>query len=234
MAVLVTKHAPDFVAPAVMADGSIKENFSLSSLRGKYHELIFWPLAFFFVCFSVFFMNVRRANDAQTRSVYAGGTSRLNDSGRHGSSFDDNSHGGFAPRMVATAAFTCAAIASSSTPLRGPYSRDCTARTAACTSRSMPNDASHSQRPRSKQRPPNAANNSTNNGCCACGGATFFCADAFISTTRGRAERHHSASVASHSTANIKLPHCQRWALPTPDKTSAGVAVDLFVEVCAI
>src|SRR3569832_277418 len=49
-----------------------------------------------------------------------------------------------------------------------------------------------------------------------------------------RAVRHHSASVASHSTANIKLPHCQRWALPSPDDASAGVAVDLFVEVCAI
>src|SRR3569832_2448246 len=188
------------------------------------------PPDFFFV----FFLDVRRSNDAQTRSVYAGGTSRLNDSGRHGSSFDDNSHGGFAPRMVATAAFTCAAIASSSTPLRGPYSRDCTARTAACTSRSMPCVASHSRRPRSRLRPPNAASNGAGGGGGAGGGATGFCADAFISTTRGRAERHHSASVASHSTANIKLPHCQRWALPSPDDASAGVAVDLFVEVCAI
>lgn len=50
MAVLVTKPAPDFVAPAVMPDGSIKENFSLSSLRGKYVVLFFWPLDFTFVC----------------------------------------------------------------------------------------------------------------------------------------------------------------------------------------
>src|SRR3569832_2467219 len=50
MAVLVTKPAPDFVAPAVMADGSIKENFSLSRLRGKYLVLFFWPLDFTFVC----------------------------------------------------------------------------------------------------------------------------------------------------------------------------------------
>src|SRR3569833_1838187 len=50
MAVLVTKPAPDFVAPAVMADGCIKENFSLSSLRGKYLVLFFWPLDFTFVC----------------------------------------------------------------------------------------------------------------------------------------------------------------------------------------
>src|SRR3569832_29730 len=47
-AVLVTKPAPDFVAPAVMADGSIKENFSLSSLRCKYLVLFFWPLDFTF------------------------------------------------------------------------------------------------------------------------------------------------------------------------------------------
>src|SRR3569832_1180892 len=60
----------------------------------------------------VFFLNVHRSNDTQTRSVYAGGTSRLNDTKHHRTSFDDNSHGGFAPRMVATAAFTCAAFVS--------------------------------------------------------------------------------------------------------------------------
>lgn len=50
MTVLVTKPAPDFVAPAVLADGSVKDNFSLSSLRGKYVVLFFWPLDFTFVC----------------------------------------------------------------------------------------------------------------------------------------------------------------------------------------
>ena len=50
MSVLVTKPAPDFVAPAVLADGSVKDNFSLSSLRGKYVVLFFWPLDFTFVC----------------------------------------------------------------------------------------------------------------------------------------------------------------------------------------
>ena len=50
MAVLVTKQAPDFVAPAVMPDGSIKENFKLSDLRGRYVVLFFWPLDFTFVC----------------------------------------------------------------------------------------------------------------------------------------------------------------------------------------
>jgi peroxiredoxin (alkyl hydroperoxide reductase subunit C) len=50
MAVLVTKVAPDFIAPAVMPDGSIKEAFKLSDLRGKYVVLFFWPLDFTFVC----------------------------------------------------------------------------------------------------------------------------------------------------------------------------------------
>lgn len=50
MAVLVAKEAPDFVAPAVMPDGSIKEDFRLSELRGKHVVLFFWPLDFTFVC----------------------------------------------------------------------------------------------------------------------------------------------------------------------------------------
>ena len=50
MAVLVTQQAPDFVAPAVMPDGSINEAFKLSDLRGKYVVLFFWPLDFTFVC----------------------------------------------------------------------------------------------------------------------------------------------------------------------------------------
>ena len=50
MNVLVTKQAPDFVAPAVMPDGSINDAFKLSDLRGKYVVLFFWPLDFTFVC----------------------------------------------------------------------------------------------------------------------------------------------------------------------------------------
>jgi len=50
MSVLVAKEAPDFVAPAVMLDGTINENFRLSDLRGKYIVLFFWPLDFTFVC----------------------------------------------------------------------------------------------------------------------------------------------------------------------------------------
>jgi len=49
MAVLVTKPAPDFTAEAVLKDGSFA-NLSLSSLKGKYVLLFFYPLDFTFVC----------------------------------------------------------------------------------------------------------------------------------------------------------------------------------------
>jgi len=49
MTSLVTKEAPDFTAQAVMPDNSITE-FTLSSLRGKYVVLFFYPLDFTFVC----------------------------------------------------------------------------------------------------------------------------------------------------------------------------------------
>src|SRR3569832_1752133 len=75
MAVLVTKPAPDFVAPAVMADGSIKENFSLSSLRGKYLVLFFWPLDFTFVCPTEIIANNNRAVMFRERGVELVGVS---------------------------------------------------------------------------------------------------------------------------------------------------------------
>lgn len=50
MSILVAKQAPNFTAPAVMPDGSIKDNFSLSDYKGKYVVLFFWPLDFTFVC----------------------------------------------------------------------------------------------------------------------------------------------------------------------------------------
>lgn len=49
MSVLVTKEAPDFKAQAVMPDGSFKE-VQLSSYRGQYVVLFFYPLDFTFVC----------------------------------------------------------------------------------------------------------------------------------------------------------------------------------------
>ena len=49
MCTLVTKEAPDFAAQAVMPDGSFAE-LKLSSYRGKYVVLFFYPLDFTFVC----------------------------------------------------------------------------------------------------------------------------------------------------------------------------------------
>lgn len=50
MSTLVTKQAPDFVATAVMPNNTMKEDFKLSDLRGKYVVLFFYPLDFTFVC----------------------------------------------------------------------------------------------------------------------------------------------------------------------------------------
>jgi len=50
METLVTKPAPDFTAIAVMPDGSFNDAFALSSLKGKYVVLFFYPLDFTFVC----------------------------------------------------------------------------------------------------------------------------------------------------------------------------------------
>jgi peroxiredoxin (alkyl hydroperoxide reductase subunit C) len=49
MSTLVTKEAPDFTAQAVMPDNSFGE-LTLSSYRGKYVVLFFYPLDFTFVC----------------------------------------------------------------------------------------------------------------------------------------------------------------------------------------
>jgi peroxiredoxin (alkyl hydroperoxide reductase subunit C) len=50
MASLVARPAPDFTATAVMEDGRFDEYFRLSSLRGHYVVLFFYPLDFTFVC----------------------------------------------------------------------------------------------------------------------------------------------------------------------------------------
>jgi len=49
MSRLVTKEAPDFTATAVMPDNSFAD-LTLSSYRGKYVVLFFYPLDFTFVC----------------------------------------------------------------------------------------------------------------------------------------------------------------------------------------
>jgi len=49
MSSLVTKEAPDFTAQAVMADNQFAD-LTLSSYRGQYVVLFFYPLDFTFVC----------------------------------------------------------------------------------------------------------------------------------------------------------------------------------------
>ena len=49
MTLLVTQHAPDFTAQAVMPDNTFSE-LKLSSYRGRYVVLFFYPLDFTFVC----------------------------------------------------------------------------------------------------------------------------------------------------------------------------------------
>lgn len=49
MSTLVTKEAPDFTAQAVLPDNSFSE-IKLSSFKGKYVALFFYPLDFTFVC----------------------------------------------------------------------------------------------------------------------------------------------------------------------------------------
>jgi peroxiredoxin (alkyl hydroperoxide reductase subunit C) len=50
MSVLVGKDAPNFSAPAVMADGTINDDFSLADYKDQYIVLFFYPLDFTFVC----------------------------------------------------------------------------------------------------------------------------------------------------------------------------------------
>lgn len=63
MSNLIGKPAPDFTANAVMGDNSINAKFSLSSLRGKYTVLFFYPLDFTFVCPSEIIAFNRRLGD---------------------------------------------------------------------------------------------------------------------------------------------------------------------------
>ncbi len=69
MSVLVTKEAPDFTAAAVLPDGSIKEDFKLSDLRGKYVVLFFYPLDFTFVCPTEIIAHNKRIDEFKKRDV---------------------------------------------------------------------------------------------------------------------------------------------------------------------
>ena len=75
MRVLVSHEAPDFTAAAVLPDGTIKEDFKLSSLRGKYVVLFFWPLDFTFVCPTEIIAHDKRLDAFKERGVEIVGVS---------------------------------------------------------------------------------------------------------------------------------------------------------------
>ncbi|MBP8128328.1 MAG: peroxiredoxin [Candidatus Hydrogenedentes bacterium] len=75
MAVQVTQQAPDFTATAVMPDNSFKEDFALSSLKGKYVVLFFYPLDFTFVCPSEIIAFDRKLKEFKDRNCEVVGVS---------------------------------------------------------------------------------------------------------------------------------------------------------------
>ena len=66
MPVLVTKEAPDFTADAVFPGGTM-DSFSLSSWKGKYVILLFYPMDFSYVCPSEIIAFNKRTEDFQKR-----------------------------------------------------------------------------------------------------------------------------------------------------------------------
>jgi len=73
---LVTNPAPDFTATAVLADGSIVEDFKLSDNFGKKGTVVFfYPLDFTFVCPSEIIAFSHRYNEFQERGVNVVGIS---------------------------------------------------------------------------------------------------------------------------------------------------------------
>jgi peroxiredoxin (alkyl hydroperoxide reductase subunit C) len=74
MATLVTKEAPDFTAQAVTGDGNIAD-FTLSSLKGKYVVLFFYPLDFTFVCPSEIIAFDKKLKEFKSRNAEVVGVS---------------------------------------------------------------------------------------------------------------------------------------------------------------
>lgn len=73
---LVTRKAPDFTAPAVLANGSIVNDFELSKNLGKNGAvLFFWPKDFTFVCPSEIIAMDKRVKAFSERGVNVIGVS---------------------------------------------------------------------------------------------------------------------------------------------------------------
>lgn len=76
MSVLVGRPAPEFTAAAVLADGKIVNEFSLSEhLKGKYGLIFFYPLDFTFVCPSELIAMDHRIEEFKKRGVEVIGVS---------------------------------------------------------------------------------------------------------------------------------------------------------------
>ncbi len=76
MGVLVGKQAPDFTAAAVLGNGEIVDEFTLSSaIKGKKAVVFFYPLDFTFVCPSELIAFDHRFEEFQKRGVEVIGVS---------------------------------------------------------------------------------------------------------------------------------------------------------------
>lgn len=75
MSVLVAQTAPDFSAAAVLANGEIVDNFTLSDFKGKKIVLFFYPLDFSFVCPSEILAHHNRIDAFTKREVEVIGVS---------------------------------------------------------------------------------------------------------------------------------------------------------------
>ena len=74
MSSLVTKSAPDFTAQAVMGNNAF-EDLTLSSYKGKYVVLFFYPLDFTFVCPSEIIAHDKRLAEFKKRGAEVIGVS---------------------------------------------------------------------------------------------------------------------------------------------------------------
>jgi peroxiredoxin (alkyl hydroperoxide reductase subunit C) len=76
MAVLVGRKAPDFTAPAVLANGTIVDEYHFSAeTKGKYAVVFFYPLDFTFVCPSELLAFDHRIEEFKKRGVEVIGVS---------------------------------------------------------------------------------------------------------------------------------------------------------------
>ena len=76
MSVLVGREAPDFTAPAVLADGTIVDAFNLKEqIKGKNAVIFFYPLDFTFVCPSELIAFSKRIPEFEKRNTQVIGVS---------------------------------------------------------------------------------------------------------------------------------------------------------------